>query len=201
MTLNKWQANVAFSLVVAGLALTAATSLYRNLTQRLQTEPPNQATSNGRSEHESIESAAQEIDALEKMSAKDPGNAAYLTQIANIYHDLGSYGKAADFYQKSLHIHPQDPHAETDLAVCFYYLHEHDRALETLNHVLDYAPGFSPAMFNKGIVLAGGQKNYREAIALWEELLKRDPEFSRKVQLKSKIEQLKSSARSAQETD
>jgi tetratricopeptide (TPR) repeat protein len=133
--------------------------------------------------------------ALEEMSAKEPNNADYLTQIANGYYDLGQYAKAADFYQRSLAIRPRDPLAETDLATCFHYLGQHDKALEILNGVLNYSPNFPQAMFNKGIVLATGGKDIPGAITVWEDLSKSSPDFAKHAGLEQKIKQLKASGR------
>jgi tetratricopeptide (TPR) repeat protein len=84
---------------------------------------------------------------------------------------------------------------ETDLATCLHYLGQHDKALEILNRILDYSPNFPQAMFNKGIVLAADGKDIQGAIALWEELLKLDPEFSKHAGLEQRINQLKASAK------
>jgi tetratricopeptide (TPR) repeat protein len=196
MNSKKLRVNLLFALVVAALGLTAVTFLLRNRNQT-PIRPPAAEGASGSSlpeNHPPLDSA-RNLSALEQLSAKDPANADYLTQIANIYYDLGQYEKAADAYQRSLKVRPGDASVETDLASCFHYLGQHDKALETLNNVLTYRPSFAQALFNKGIVLISGKKDIRGGIAVWEELLRLDPDFSRKADLEQRINSLKASAK------
>ncbi len=188
--------NLLFALVIAALGLTAGASLFRNQ-NRMPIHSPAAKGASGSSlpeNHPPLDSI-KNLAALEQLSAKDPENADYLTQIANIYYDLGQYEKAADAYQRSLKMRPGDASAETDLASCFHYLGQNDRALETLNKVLAYRPDFAQALFNKGIVLISGKKDVRGGTAVWEELLRLDPDFSRKADLEQRINRLKASAK------
>jgi cytochrome c-type biogenesis protein CcmH/NrfG len=84
---------------------------------------------------------------------------------------------------------------ETDLATCFHYLGQEDRALQILDNVLRYSPGFTQAKFNKGIVLIEGKKDVKNGVAVWEDLLRSDPNYSQREQLEQRIRQLKESAR------
>jgi tetratricopeptide (TPR) repeat protein len=129
------------------------------------------------------------------VAAREPQNPEYPTQIGNLYYDAGEYGKAVDYYQRSLKIRPRDPNVETDLATCFHYLGQEDRALEVLDNVLRYNPGFTQAKFNKGIVLIEGKKDVKNGIAVWEDLLRSDPNYSQREQLQQRIRQLKETAR------
>ena len=196
MALNRFAVHVAFACVVTGLALTAGTFLYIN------SNPPNNqpaepagAPGGQVSENRPPIDAAGRLKALEQLAAKEPQNPDYPTQMANLYYDLGQYDKAADFYRQSLDIRPHDPNVETDLATCLHYLGQHDRALEILDKVLKYSPGFPQAMFNKGIVLAGGKNDVKGAIAIWEDLLRSNPNYPQKAELERRINELKASAR------
>jgi tetratricopeptide (TPR) repeat protein len=71
----------------------------------------------------------------------------------------------------------------------------HEEALEILNRILDYSPNFPQAMFNKGIVLAADGNDIQGGIAVWEDLLRLHPEFSRSAGLEQKIKQLRASAK------
>jgi tetratricopeptide (TPR) repeat protein len=139
--------------------------------------------------------SAGRIAALEQLIAREPQNADYLAQTANLYYDLRQYDKAADYYQRSLNIRPRDPNVETDLATCFHYLGQDDKALEILNNVLSYNPRFVQAQFNKGIVLVEGKKDIKGGIAVWENLLRSEPAYSQKAELEQRIQQLKASIR------
>jgi tetratricopeptide (TPR) repeat protein len=143
--------------------------------------------------HPSIESG-QELMVLEEMSRKAPDNADYKTRIGNIYSDMGQYRKAIDAYSASLAIRPNEASVETDMATCFHQLGQHDKALEILEKVLRYQPNFTQALLNKGVVLYAGKNDRRGAIAVWEELLRTNPNLPQRSELEARINQLKSSS-------
>jgi tetratricopeptide (TPR) repeat protein len=192
MAMSKLRINLVFGCIVVALALIAVTSLYFNTTKHEVRPAASEAPSDKSlpENHPSIDTA-NTLAALEKMSAADPQNPDYQTQIANLYYDLGQYEKAIGFYQKSLSLRPRDPNVETDLAVCFHYLGQDDRALETLDKVLQYTPGFSQAMFNKGTILIDAKKDIRGGIKVWEDLLRLNPDYPQKAQIEQRINQFK----------
>jgi tetratricopeptide (TPR) repeat protein len=178
MSSHRFGIHLVFSCVVALLALTAGVSLYKKY------HPP-----------QPFEEAAKQLADLKQAAVKDPQNSYYPAQIGDIYYDLGQYENAADYYQRSLVIHPQEPNVETDLATCYHYLGKDDKALDILDKVLKYRPGFSQAMFNKGIVLVDGKRNVKDGIATWEDLLRSNPSFPHKAELEQRINQLKGSVK------
>lgn len=192
MALSRSTINFAFACLTIALALTAGVFVYLNFV-RSDVAP---AAKHGPAEaampenHPPADAAAQ-LAALEQMSAKDPENPEHQTRVANLYYDLDQYGKAADFYERSLKLRPNDPNVETDLAVCFHYLGQDDKALATLDKVLGYSPGFAQAMFNKGVILANAKKDINGAIAIWEDLLRTNPDYAQKPELEQRIRQLK----------
>jgi tetratricopeptide (TPR) repeat protein len=186
---SRFVTNLVFACVVVLLALTAAAFIY---TKSKQPAPDQEATGSRKQETADI---AKKVSDLERLAGENPQNPDYLTQIGNLYYDSGQYEKAIDFYRRSLSIRPRDPSVETDLATCYHYLSQEDKALEILNKVLEYSPGFSQAMFNKGIVLIYGKKNAIDGIAVWEDLLRSDPNFPHKAEIEEKIRQMGASAR------
>jgi tetratricopeptide (TPR) repeat protein len=177
------------------LALTAFTFVYLNSDQRDITPAETRKSPEGTMpvNNPPID-AAERLAALEKMSAQDPKNPDLQTQVANLYYDLGQFEKAAVFYERSLKLRPKDRNAETDLAVCLHYMGQSDKALETLDAVLRYSPGFAQAMFNKGIILANAKKDTKGAISIWEDLLRSNPDYPQRSELEQRIRQLKGSA-------
>lgn len=139
--------------------------------------------------------AASRLALLEQMSRNDPENAEYKIQLGNLHYDMGQYQKAIEAYEDSLRVKPENPSVETDVATCYHYLGQHDRALEILARVLDANPGFPQALFNKGIILQAGKKDVPGAIAAWEALLQREPNFPQKAELERRISELKSELR------
>jgi tetratricopeptide (TPR) repeat protein len=196
MALSRTGINLVFACVVALLGVAAISFIYLNSRQpAAQTLPAQEMSGQQLPENHPVIDFAARQKALEQLIAKEPQNAEYRTQMANLYYDQGDYDKAAAFYQESLNLRSQEPHVETDLATCYYNLGQYDKSLEALDRVLKYSPGFSQAMYNKGIVLASGKKDLKNGIAIWEDLLRSDPAFSQKADLEQKLNQLKASVK------
>ena len=192
MALSRFSINFIFACAVIALALVAGRFVYLN-SDRAGAAPAESRNPTGNTlpeTHPPMDTAEQ-LAALEQMSAKEPQNPDHQTQVANLYYDLGQYEKAAVFYERSLKLRPKDPNVETDLAVCFHYLGQSDKALETLNKVLGYSPGFAQAMFNKGVILANAKKDAKGAIMIWEDLLRANPDYPQRPELETRIRQLK----------
>lgn len=190
----------AVNLLLAGIAVILATvaafSIYLKSEHPVVRVPlvPN-ASSSEISENRAAEAAADRLATLEEMILKDPQNAQIRTQLGNVYYDLGQYQKAIDAYQESLKLQPNDPNVETDEATCYHYLGQHDKALEILDNVLAYRPNFSQAMFNKGVVLIKGNDKIQDGIAVWETLLRTNPDFPQKAEVENMISRLRQSAK------
>jgi tetratricopeptide (TPR) repeat protein len=189
MPLSKFRINVIFAVVMALALGAAAVSSKKYFSSRIKA--PDSSSAQLPKNHPPID-LSKELAGLEKLSAKDPQNADYLTQIGNIYYDMSQYAKAVDYYIKSLDIRPRDPNVETDLAACFHYLGQQDKSLEILDKVLSYNPNFAEAMFNKGIVLIRGKGDSKGGIAIWENMLRLHPDYPRKTEIQQSIDQLKS---------
>jgi cytochrome c-type biogenesis protein CcmH/NrfG len=196
MAMTKRAVNLLLAGIVVILATVAAYSVYMKLEHPVVRAPlvPNAASSEI-SENRAAEAAADRLAALEEMILKDPQNAQIRTQLGNVYYDLGQYRKAIDAYQESLKLQPNDPNVETDEATCYHYLGQHDKALEILDKVLAYRPNFSQAMFNKGVVLIKGNDKIQDGIAVWETLLRTNPDFPQKAEVENMISRLRQSAK------
>jgi tetratricopeptide (TPR) repeat protein len=190
MTMRRSSINLIFGIVIAVLGVTAATFIYLNSNQP-GIESPTTAAPSG--ENRPPLDLANRIAALDQMAAREQQNPEYPAQIANLYYDAGEYGKAADYYQRSLTIQPRNPSVETDLATCYHYMGQEDKALGILDNVLSYSPGFTQAKFNKGIVLIEGKKEVKSGIAVWEDLLRSDPGYGQRAELEQKIQKLRAS--------
>jgi tetratricopeptide (TPR) repeat protein len=192
--MNRKLVNVVFACVTGLLGAVALWSIYSNKDMpviRETPEPESMAGSKLPEGHPPID-ASNKLAALEEMSSKDPQNPDYKTQLGNTYYDLGQYQKAIEAYQASLKLRPQDPSVETDMATCFHILGQHDKALEILDKVLRYRPDFAQALYNKGIVLLNGKNDTKAGIAVWEELLRSNPNYPQRANMEQKIRQLKS---------
>ncbi len=195
MTVSKGSLNLVLGSIVLALAAVAAISMYQNWDLPVIRESP--GSSVGADErlpenHPPIDTSSK-LASLEQMSRNDPQNAELKTQIGNVYYDMGQYQKAADAYQESLNLRPRDPGVETDLATCYHELGQDNKALAIFDKVLEYQPNHPQALFNKGIVLQSGKKDFKGAVAAWEQLLKTSPNFPQRAELEQKINQLRAS--------
>jgi len=194
--LGKSAVNFTFACLVLILAAIAAASYFIN-SERPAVQPTATEGSTSGSlpkDHPDI-NVSQQITALNQMIAKDPNNPALQAQMGNLYYDIGQYETAANHYQRSLDLRPKNPNVETDLAVCLHYLGQDDRALEILDKILAYSPGFTQAMFNKGVILTSRKKDVKAGISVWEDLLRMHPDYAQRDELEQRIDQLKGSIR------
>ena len=195
MDSKKFPINFFLAVCALLLAATAIRTAYLQLGQRhdhpgATSEFSGSAPSTGSSTSE----VAGQLQELERLMSENPGNPDYPTQIGNLLYDHGDYQKATVYYEKSLGIRPQDPNVETDLAVCYHYIGQDDKALAILDRVISYRPEFSPAKFNKGMVLINGKKDVQGGISVWEDLLRSDPGLPNRQDLEQRIRQLKGSS-------
>jgi cytochrome c-type biogenesis protein CcmH/NrfG len=188
---NSRMVNFIFTAAVAVLAATALVSAYVN-----RTRPPILDTPSAMAQgvqlpagHPPVD-AANRIAELEQLSRANPQNAGYKTQLGNAYYDLSQFGNAIEAYEDSLKIRPRDPNVETDLATCYHYAGQSDKALEIIERVLQYAPNFPQALFNKGVVLI--ERDPRAGIAVWQQLLRQNPEFPQRAEIEQRIQTLQS---------
>jgi cytochrome c-type biogenesis protein CcmH/NrfG len=188
--------NWMFVIIIAALAGTAATTLYRNqgLPSMQKGASPETSAAQLPEDRSSLE-LLNRLNELEKLSLADPQNVDYRTEIGNIYYDLGRYQNALDAYEQSLKLKPQNPSVATDAATCYHNVGQDDKALELLDEVLQFSPGFSQALFNKGVILIKGKGNLAAGIAVWEELLRTNPDFSQRAELEEQIRQYHASGR------
>jgi tetratricopeptide (TPR) repeat protein len=189
--------NWVFGGVVGALALLALTSMLVNEGRPPILEPAvsSPARAAGLPENHPPIDALNRADTLLQMIQKDPQNADLRIQLGNAYYDAGLYQEAARAYEEGIAMKPQGPEVETDLATCYHYLGQDDKALQALDRVLEERPGFAQALFNKGIILQTARNDAAGAVAAWQELLRSNPDYPRRAELEQKIAQLQSSVK------
>ena len=131
--------------------------------------------------------------ALLEKSKADPKNVALLNQIAGIYQASHQFKEAAEYFEKALKIEPKNVSARTQLASCLYYSGDADGALSQLSEVLKQNPKDVNALFNLGMIKYQGKNDAAGAIAVWERLLKNNPNLDRKPIVEQLIAEAKAS--------
>ncbi len=114
-----------------------------------------------------------------------------LRQLGNVYYDGQAYPQAIDYYTKALQIDPKNPDVITDLGTAYWYTGDPDKAIDDFNKSLAIRPNHPGTMFNLGIVMWQGKKDPAGAVAVWEKLLKTNPNYDQKEQVQMLIERAK----------
>ncbi len=120
---------------------------------------------------------------------KDPKNRTALVQAGNIYYDTQRYEQAIDYYRQALAIAPDDVDVRTDLGTAYWYSGKPKEAVEHFQLALKERPAYAQTLFNLGIVKLHGLNDPEGAIAAWEELLNKHPEYPEAEKVRSQIEQ------------
>ncbi len=116
----------------------------------------------------------------------NPNDPELLVNIGNQYYDNHDYGKAVEYYERSLKIRPDDVNVRTDMGTAIWYSGDAERAIREYETSLQYQPNHSQTLFNMGIVKWQGEHDGSAALASWQKLLKEDPEYPDR----QKVEQL-----------
>ena len=127
---------------------------------------------------------------LEKVKT-DPNNAQLLNQIGIVYRSAHQFKEAEDYFHKSLAIDPKNVDVRTDMAACMFYTGDADGALKELEQSLKYDPKHPGALMNIGIIKWKAKNDAPGAVAVWEKLLKLNPDFADKDEVKRMISEAK----------
>jgi len=110
----------------------------------------------------------------------DPNNADLLTRIGNIYYDTQQYPTAIEYYRQALNLQPTNASLRTDFATAIWYTGDADTAIAEFNKALSYEPNKANTLFNLGIVKWQGKMDINGAVAAWQKLLDRNPNYENK---------------------
>jgi len=128
--------------------------------------------------------------------SEDPHNLAAMTGLANALSDAGQWQEAITYYEKALKLNPHNASVITDLGLCYKNLGMIDRALDEFHRALKVEPTNAKALFNMGHVYGVEKKDYRKAIAAWEQLLRVAPNDPKASYVREHIQQFRQAGRS-----
>jgi cytochrome c-type biogenesis protein CcmH/NrfG len=119
----------------------------------------------------------------------DPNNPDLLMQVGNIYKSTHQFKEAVSYYQRSLEVKPGNVAARNEMASCLYYEGDVDGALMQLEHALKSDPGNANSLFNLGLIRWKGKNDAAGAVAVWQKLLKSNPDLAanKKAEVKNAI--------------
>jgi cytochrome c-type biogenesis protein CcmH/NrfG len=139
--------------------------------------------------------SAEDISMLENAVKADPSNTKALISLGNLYFDGNQPQKAIDAYARALKLDPKNADVRTDMAVMYRNLKDYDRAIKELKQAAADDPKHSNSRYNLGIILLHDKKDFKGAIAAWEEFLKIEPVGERADMIRERLKQLREMAK------
>jgi tetratricopeptide (TPR) repeat protein len=132
------------------------------------------------------------VTALKSVAERQPTNAQPRAELANLYFDAERYEDAITWYQEALKLTPNDVNLSTDLAVCYYYTNQADKALAQLSHSLSIDAKHTKTLLNVGIVKAFGKQDLDGATKAWQQVVELAPDSPEGQAAKRALDTLRS---------
>lgn len=131
------------------------------------------------------------VDRLKGVVAADPNNYDAWVQLGNTYFDSNQPSLAAQAYEKALSLKGSSADVRTDLGIMYRELGRAQEALTQFQKALELDPRHFNSRLNIGVVQLYDLKNYRAALAAWEELQRLYPDDERSKQLQTQMQGLR----------
>lgn len=123
----------------------------------------------------------------------NPKDKESLLFLGNANMQISRYEQARHYYRRYLELDPNHVGVRTDLATIYYTEKNVEAAVRELKSVLARDPHYPPALFNLGLIHSMDKKDYPEAVATWEALLKENPDHPKAAEVRQRIEEMKKS--------
>lgn len=128
---------------------------------------------------------------LEKLK-QNPNDADLLAQIAIMYGKGQQFDVSEQYFERAVKVRPS-AEMYTDLASAYHYGGQEDKCIESLKHALEIDPKFANALLNLGILEMRVKGDNKGAIALWEKLIKTNPDNPHRAEIEQMIAKAKQS--------
>jgi len=128
---------------------------------------------------------------LRTIAERDPKNVPSRVHLGDMYFDAGRYAESTKWYEEALALSPKDVNVSTDLAICYYYTNQPDRAITQMSVSLSLDPKHTKTLLNLGVVKAFGKQDLAGATAAWNEVIKLAPGSQEAVSAQRALDNLK----------
>ena len=146
--------------------------------------------------HPPIDTAAI-VQSLESEAAKNPKDPEPRLKFANFLYDQRQYGKAIEWYHKTLELDPKNVNARTDLGTAYFYSGRPQEALREYRKSLEIDPRHGPTLFNIIVVNLEGIRDLAAAQQTWERLEKLNPGYPGLDAMKQRLDAARMAAGSS----
>ena len=128
---------------------------------------------------------------LKAIAENDKKNITSRIQLGDLYFDARRYPEAMKWYEEALELNPKDANVSTDLAICYYYTDQAERAVKQMSASLAIDPKHLKTWLNLGVVRGFGMQDLAGAKAAWEEVLKLAPGSEEAASAQKMIDNMK----------
>lgn len=133
-----------------------------------------------------------ELKRLEAIVEKTPDDAHALVNLANLLYDAKRYEDSIAWYRKAHEKDSRNINVSTDLGTALWYTGRADEAIAQFEKSLSIEPTHPQTLYNMGIVKLHGKNDAPGALAAWEKLIQTNPDNPMAVELKPRVETLRS---------
>ena len=155
---------------------------------------------------------AEQARMMEAALKKDPKNVNIMVQLGNLYYDWGQdelnkkgdaaqpvdkWDRAVGYYQQALAIDPANVNVRVDMANLMRYTGQQDQAIEEYRKAIKQNPLHPQARINLILALGQMKRDYKGAIAAYDDLLKNIPSQKDNADLQREVDAFKESMKEA----
>jgi cytochrome c-type biogenesis protein CcmH/NrfG len=127
---------------------------------------------------------------LQEVVKKDPKNFEALVRLGDVEWKGQQPVEAASWYVKALDVR-DDADVRWRLGVAYYVQGRNDEAMTQFEKVLETKPSDPDALYYVGVVLLEGRNDPAGAIAVWEKLIRLNPEYPQIERVRRDMESAK----------
>ena len=113
---------------------------------------------------------------LERQAKARPDDPTVLAELGNVYYDAERFDLAIPWYESSLRVDARNVGVSTDLALCYYFTNDADKALRQIDHSLSIDPRHTKTLLNQGIIRAFGKQDLQGAAESWQKVVQIAPD-------------------------
>ena len=115
--------------------------------------------------------------ALEQQVKSNPNNAVAWVELGNLYFDSNKFQDSIRAYTQYLSINPNNANVWTDLGIMYRRAGNPTEAIASFEKAMEVNPSHEPSRYNKGRVLYDDMGFQDEAVKVWLELSKINPNY------------------------